>query len=109
MKKVAIAHQYRHLWRFYAKNATFWSVFDLEKWRLEQNIATILGKLYAFLSQKRHFLLFFTQIRGVCRNMAFCGVTARGVVYACVRVFSRWKVPFSFTLHLRVAGIACGV
>jgi hypothetical protein len=22
MKKVAIAHQYRHLWRFYAKNAT---------------------------------------------------------------------------------------
>jgi hypothetical protein len=40
LKIVAFLHQYRHLWRFYAKNATFWSVFDLEKWRLEQNIAT---------------------------------------------------------------------
>jgi hypothetical protein len=51
MKIVAFLHQYRHLWRFYAKNATFWSVFGLKKWRLEQNIATILGKPYAFLSK----------------------------------------------------------
>ena len=52
---------------------------------------------------------YFIRNRGGSRNRSRRRITVLGHVYTRVWVFSRWKVPISVTLHVRVAAIACGV
>ena len=62
----------------------------------------------AFLINHWHAII-LSETGGGSRNRCPRRITVHGSVYTRVWVFSRWKVPFSVTLHLRVVAIACGV